>query len=250
MEPWPETERRLRAAQADITAWSRVELREDIPDVEEALAMLHDLLPRVLAPGAETKWGAQGEGIAMLLAWSFGRLVTAYRLVLEGYLSDAVILLRAAWEAKWLLIAFDVERDQASADTESRLARWLRGDFIDQATTRKMLNTYRPGAMEPLREAYRVLSEFAHPGHVGAVMLQAEPFQEDERTGGHRFALQGIQRPADARRMLVQIWYEVLALAEYTSIAFPYAVEDRETFLQRHKDRMSRCRSVMQEIRA
>jgi len=105
MRPWQETENNLANARTEMTKRSRQHLGSDIDGIDESFATLRDLMPKVFTTPESGKWGSHSSGIAMLLAWSFGRLVNAYRLLLEGYLSDAVVLVRAAWEGQWQLIA-------------------------------------------------------------------------------------------------------------------------------------------------
>ena len=241
MRPWQETENNLANARTEMTKRSRQHLGSDIDGIDESFATLRDLMPKVFTTPESGKWGSHSSGIAMLLAWSFGRLVNAYRLLLEGYLSDAVVLVRAAWEGQWQLIAFDIEASQPSPKAVSKLHKWMQGQWVGPKDVREILEGHLPGGGKKLAHRYDVMSNLSHPANIGAVQLQVE---EVEGAGEKvmRFSLDGIQRPGVSDAILALIREQVLTLIGYVPLAFPHAVDDpdaldtwRREMLVRHR---------------
>ena len=222
--------------QADVSEWNLQRLGSDIDPIHESFAKLNGLMTRAFAGASSSKWPEHGVSIAMLFGWAFGRLVNAYRLVLDGYFCDSAMLLRAAWEAKWQLFAFDIEASQVSPEADSKISRWTAGEWIGQGKVRQMFS-----APNVLTDHYSELSALTHPGNIRAVRLQVEETTDANGiTLGQR--LGGIKNATVTDTILSVIWQETLDLIGYVPLAFPETVDDPDSLHKWHEGMMSRRR--------
>ena len=172
----------------------------------------------------------------MLFGWAFGRLVNAYRLVLDGYFSDSALLLRAAWEAKWQLIAFDIQASQVSLEADSKINRWTAGEWIGQGDVRQMFPA--PGI---LKEHYSGMSALTHPGNIWAIRLQLKETTDAKGTT-IGLGLGGVKNAPVTDIILSAIWGETFDLIGYVPLAFPKAVGDPGGLVRWHEGMTSRHR--------
>ena len=224
------------------TEWNLKRLGPEVEPIQQSFAMLSSLMSRITTHASTSKWPQHGLSIAMLFGWSLGRLVNAYRLALDGYVCDAAMLWRGAWEAKWQLIAFDIEASQVSSEADSRLARWIGGEWIGQREIRQMLP-----APEILKDRYSAMSALTHPGNVKAVQLQVQMTSVQNATTV-ALGIPGIRNAKATDAILGSIWEETLDLIGYVPFAFPKAVDDAAALDEWRQDMMSRHRGFAERV--
>lgn len=223
---WSHTQDFLDREAAAVCARNRERLGGDLDAFDESLSRLLEILEAAFDQGRQEGWQGRPLGIAALCNWSLGRLVSARGLLLEGYLSDAVILARAAFEALWLLIDLDIDAAHASDEDVTRLDRWMRGEqFVATGDTIRRRGDHN----ERLAERWKALSDLSHPGKFGAVVLQ---FDTSDPGGApsYRFGLAGTDRPVVPDLILHIMWEQLLALIGYMPMAFPQAIGDSNAF--------------------
>ena len=98
MKSWPDLQAELRNADEALAQRSRERLGPYHEQFEETLAKLHGIMSDVFETAHQEASSQRQFGLAALYTYCLGRLMNIYRRLLEGYLSDAVILSRAAFE--------------------------------------------------------------------------------------------------------------------------------------------------------
>ncbi len=240
MKTWAELETQLRSADEALSQRSRERLGCYHEQFEETLAKLHGVMADAFATAQQEGWQERKLGLASLYTFCLGRLTNSYRRLLEGYLSDAVILSRAAFEGLWLVIDLDIDATGIPPETEARIDRWLRGEqFVSTGDTIKRRGEHN----QRLKERWGALSDLSHPGKFGAVMLAFDT-SEPGKPPQFRFGLFGIERPAVADLILHINWEQALALIHYAPLAFVSAI-DKPAQLSEWLESM---RSRMQEF--
>jgi hypothetical protein len=195
---------------------TRRRLTPDQEPFEEALAKLHGILADVVREGIANEWPQRKMALAGLYTYCLRGLVNSYRMLLQGYLADAVILLRSAFEGLWLAIDLDIEITQASDETELRVDRWMTGrQHVNMSDVLRRRGEHHAR----LRDRWNAISRLSHPGNFGAVALAFDkaPIADEPH---YQFGVVGIERPDVADVVVDFAWSTALALIKYSPLAF------------------------------
>ncbi len=226
MKTWDELEAELRSAADALTLRSRERLGRSTEHFEIALAWLHGTLGNAFRAEGNAERSTRRLALAALYTYCLGRLVNAYQMVLRGYLSDGVVLSRAAFEGLWLAIDLDIDATDSSPDVQARIDAWMAGSqFVATRDTIKR----RGEQNKRLKERWGALSDLSHPGKFGAVSL-AFATSEPGRPGHYRVGLFGIDQPPVSDLLIHIMWEVLMALIDYAPLAFPSSVDDMEEY--------------------
>lgn len=170
VEGWAATEEKLLQSAWMNLNWAASEFGSSGRIFESLLGVIRDvilaLLPSVESMADESE-KAPKVAQTVMANWIFGRLISSYTLLKAGYLSDSIILGRAAFEGLVLLAYF--------SRYPSKGAEWLHGEKVWQKEARDAV-TDSP----VLKEGYSVLSDFSHPASRDAVYLQLQKIPESQ----------------------------------------------------------------------
>lgn len=240
MKSWADLQAELRSADETLAQRSRERLGPYHEQFGETLAKLHGIMSDVFEKARQGESSQRRFGLAALYTYCLGRLTNSYRRLLEGYLADAVILSRAAFEGLWLAIDLDIDATDIPPESEARMDRWLKGkQFVATGDTIRR----RGERNQRLKERWSALSELSHPGKFGAVSLAfntAEPGQPSQ----FRLGVFGIEQPQIADLVLHTNWEQLLSLIDYAQVAFASSIE-KPAEISEWLDNM---RSTMQEF--
>ncbi|MEX2160151.1 MAG: hypothetical protein WEB04_12190 [Dehalococcoidia bacterium] len=218
--PWRQKEEALRRAKSATCLWSREQLQPYCDLIDESISRLGDLMPPLFGDDAGVnKWTPKEKAIRTLSAWTFGRLVGARESALDGYLVDAVMLARAAFESLLLIIAFDIEEESDPPDSLLS-GKWVAGKFVGQRAVRKFLVNNVGPELSAIGNLYSGLSNLSHAGHIKSVLLQSDLVERADENA-YQFRLAGVRKPTDLRVVMHFIWYQALILLGYLPLAVP-----------------------------
>lgn len=170
-----------------VSTWMAGEIGRVGVFIEESLQLAREVADQVIkaVSGVPTKPRGADSARAVLIHWVAKRLSSAYDRLMNGYLSDAIILCRAAYEGLVLLVLFNSDPDIAVS--------WMNGKYISQKEAREAIDK-----SASLKSAYALLSSVAHPNDVGAICWEVERAPEwPNGMGG--FTLGGVKNRANAR---------------------------------------------------
>ncbi len=177
MAEWPELEQAIRDQDDETAAWSRQELGKDIYHFANSVSIAQrslDVLDEALSVSPpDEPVTKKFQAVRIQLEYAFKRLLNAWRLLLEGYHSDARNLQRIAWEAE--------NRAAYYLTCEGTGERFLEGEEVREGTVRKELNNYYKKHFpelwntqgDVLTGQWNKLSTYSHVYQLGVVHLQA-----------------------------------------------------------------------------